>query len=180
MQMDLSNETQQRLIVFTGPESCGKSTMATAVGKRLEMPVVEEFARAYLESSAGKYERGDLEKIARGQLASVEAALSACSGLVITDTFLLNIRIWEQVRFGACSPGLEALFHRYRPAHYVLFRPDIPWVQDLLRDNEGIRQDLFDLFNREIEESEVGCSKVGGDGDARFAAALNAMTGIRK
>ena len=54
-------------IVITGPECCGKTTLANSLSKIYKCNIVKEFARKYLEKSNGYYNYEDLLKIARGQ-----------------------------------------------------------------------------------------------------------------
>jgi nicotinamide riboside kinase len=72
---------QQKPFVITvvGPESSGKTTLARELASFYGCPWVPEFAREYLETLGRPYEQGDLEVIAKGQLAVVSRQLAVCS-----------------------------------------------------------------------------------------------------
>jgi nicotinamide riboside kinase len=52
-------------IAFTGPESCGKSTLAKWVSEQYNLPLSEEFAREYLAQKES-YIQDDLDIITSG------------------------------------------------------------------------------------------------------------------
>ena len=54
-------------IIFTGPESTGKSTLAKKLSQLYNTVWVPEFARTYLEGMNRLYREEDLLKIAQGQ-----------------------------------------------------------------------------------------------------------------
>ena len=55
-------------IVVTGPESSGKSSLATRLAQQFNFPVVPEFSREYLNSLNRAYTQHDLDEIAAGQM----------------------------------------------------------------------------------------------------------------
>ena len=55
-------------IVVIGPESTGKSTLTKELAKHYDTFACPEYAREYLHTNGVKYNYGDLEKIALGQL----------------------------------------------------------------------------------------------------------------
>jgi nicotinamide riboside kinase len=55
------------IIAIVGPESSGKTALASELGKRLHAPVVPEYAREYLTVRGGSYAKEDLDHIAKGQ-----------------------------------------------------------------------------------------------------------------
>ena len=54
----------KEIVVVTGPESCGKTTLARQLADRWEAPLVSEAARDYLQNK-GSYQKSDLLKIAK-------------------------------------------------------------------------------------------------------------------
>lgn len=62
------------LICITGPESSGKTALASYLAAALQVTAVEEFARGYLNRNKGRYTFEDLDAMALGQLNLVLAA----------------------------------------------------------------------------------------------------------
>ena len=56
----------KEIVVVTGPESCGKTTLARQLADRWEAPLVNEAARDYLQNK-DSYQKSDLLKIAKLQ-----------------------------------------------------------------------------------------------------------------
>ena len=56
----------KEIVVVTGPESCGKTTLARQLADRWEAPLVNEAARDYLKNK-DSYQESDLLKIAKLQ-----------------------------------------------------------------------------------------------------------------
>src|SRR5690606_11319753 len=104
-----------QLLITTGPESSGKTTLAQQLGAAFQAPLVGEASRDYLSALYAKhpgyrYTQDDLLHIARLQLTRERAALREGSSTLVCDTDLLVIVIWSEVVFGNCAPALLKLF----------------------------------------------------------------------
>src|SRR5690554_3366601 len=93
------------ILVTTGPESSGKTSLAHGLATAMKAPLVPEMSRPYLEQRATQsgqpgYQIEDLGAIARLQLEAEHNALAAAPPLLVCDTDLLVILIWSEVRFG--------------------------------------------------------------------------------
>ena len=86
-------------ILITGPESSGKSTLGLALSKEIGIPYIPEIARSYLETLNGDYDPKDIEAIAKLNIQSLEGIRTDHS--FIHDTYLLNLIIWMQVKYGS-------------------------------------------------------------------------------
>lgn len=142
-------------IVFTGPESTGKSTAAAALAAALNAPLVTEYAREYPAVAAGKYTAADLPKIAAGQAAREAAARRSAASYYICDTSFLVLKIWYEYKFGNCHPDIRELYLQNQPDLYFLCDIDVPWEYDPLRENPEERAELFDLYEKELQKSGV-------------------------
>lgn len=139
-------------IIFTGPESTGKSEMARRLAERYATVWVPEFARAYLEGLGRPYRETDLLEIARGQIRlEEEAALQARSGLLFCDTGLLVIKVWAEFKYGRCHPWIVEQLQARPYCLYVLCGIDIPWSPDPLRENPHERELLYGIYRRELQ-----------------------------
>src|SRR5690606_1735292 len=68
--------TSGRVVCVTGPESTGKTTLATELAAALAAPLVAEVSRRYLAGRSG-YGPEDVLAIAREQQAAEQRALAA-------------------------------------------------------------------------------------------------------
>lgn len=179
MSFDLQNAIRHQLIVVTGPESSGKSTLALEIASTLDISIVPEHARAYLTRRDGQYQLHDLVNIASHQLDDVSRVMPA-GQLVVSDTFMLDIVVWATVKFGEVPEPVWELYSRYPPSLYLLCRPDIPWERDPLRENEMHRNVLFDEFVRQLEHDDTPVEVVEGASKQRLEIALKAVESFHR
>ena len=132
-------------IAFTGPESCGKTTLATWCAAFFNWPLAQEYARTYLETRP-LYEEADLIEMAKGQLAWWP------SGSFVADTEMHVFQIWSVVKYAQVSPRITTLLNAQQFDHYFLCAPDIPWEPDPLRENPLNREMLFGLYLEQLEK----------------------------
>jgi nicotinamide riboside kinase len=103
-------------IIITGPESCGKTTLARQLAAHFHIPLVEEYARHFFEKKqTPQYNEADLLTIAEGQFAAEKQAETALltqfaskqasnlPNLILCDTDLLTIKIWAEEKYGRCD-----------------------------------------------------------------------------
>ena len=166
-------------ICLTGPESTGKTTLASLLAERLGAQLVTEVAREYLNTRKSSdsqivYDRKDLLEIARQQMA-LEAAARERGGLVVCDTDVLVIQIWWQEKFGPLPAFLQQAMNERSPRGYLLLSPDLPWKADPQRENPADRARLFELYQAELAGSEFPYEVIRGAGDARLQEAQLAV-----
>ena len=130
-------------VIITGPESTGKSWLTRSLAEHYNIPYAKEYARQYLEQTGGAYEEKDLLKIARGQANLEEQVRKQKPQIILCDTGIEVIRIWSEWKYGRCDEHILKLARDLKPELYLLLKPDIPWVQDPLRENPTDRQELF-------------------------------------
>ena len=103
-------------IIITGPESCGKTTLARQLAAHFQTSLVEEYARHFFEKKqTPQYNEADLLKIAERQLAAENQAETAflaqftskkasnSPNLILCDTDLLTIKIWSEEKYRRCD-----------------------------------------------------------------------------
>jgi nicotinamide riboside kinase len=132
-------------IAFTGPESCGKTTMAKWFSLEFNLPLSEEFARQYLTDKE-HYERQDLDIITIGQLADWKLM----GNHFVADTEMTVMKIWSEFRYQQLSSTIREACETQEFDHYFLCAPDIPWEPDPLRENPLNREELFVLYETEL------------------------------
>ena len=159
-------------ICLHGPESTGKSTLATRLAAHFGCEVVPEYGRAYCEEHGTDIDMAALVHIAQTQDAMNHAAAARNETRVLFDTDPLVTAVWAQMMFGTRDP----YFARFKATAdlYLLLNIDLPFVDDGLRVYSAAdeRQRFFDHCKAELEERGVKWAMVSGEGDARFQSAL--------
>ena len=153
-------------IGIIGPESTGKSTLATYLAHRYNGVLVPEYAREYMEKLAPTYEYTyeDVVHIARTQIEQLKKLHSASTegipkgyqrDVVVFDTELIITKVWFMHKFGHCPEFVEQALKDYPMDVYLLCYPDMEWVPDPVRENPNIREYLFDWYKKEIETLDI-------------------------
>lgn len=153
------NATSRPLVVVvTGSECTGKTTMAAALAERFDAAWSREFAREYVDRNKTALGPSDVEPIARGQLAGERAAERAAalrqSQVVVRDTDLVSTSVYSRHYYGVCAGWIAAAARERLGDVYLLLLPDVPWVADgLQRDRpaEGDRARMHALFREALE-----------------------------
>ena len=154
-------------IVFTGPESTGKTTLAKLLSQELNCPLVEEYSRAYLQNLNRDYNFDDITQIAKGQMAN-EFSAQLENDIIVCDTDLLVCKIWQEFRYGKVDPWLEHEFKNRRYNIVFLCKVDIPWEYDPLRENPSDREDIFNLYISTLDLNKIDYTIVQGNFQERY------------
>ena len=165
-------EMIKEIVVVTGPESCGKTTLARQLADRWEAPLVNEAARDYLKNK-DSYQESDLLKIAKLQNATEQEKTVLSTDKLVCDTDLLVILIWSEVKYGSCDPWICEAFEKclnQKPftRHYFLCDPKIPWQPDRLRENPYNRDELFAFYLKKLTDYKLSYSIVKGEPHERL------------
>lgn len=141
-------------IVFTGPESSGKTTTVQAVSDILQWPWVPEVAREFLTKTHGQYDVALLLEMAEAQFNVIEQH-GHNNDRFLCDTDILTYLIWQKEKYGYISSSIQAYWAKQKPNAYILCKPDIPWESDPLRENPHDRDRLFFMYEKYLKESHV-------------------------
>ena len=165
------------VVVVTGSECTGKTTLAGELAARFGAPCSPEYVRGYLDRKAAPLDATDVDPIARGQMrVEDEASAAAASGLVLKDTDLVSTVVYSRHYNGGCPAWIADAATRRTGDLYLLLHPDVPWQDDgLQRGLPEARELLHELFRRTLES--IGAAVVGitGDWDVRRARAIEAI-----
>ena len=144
-----------------GPESTGKSSLASYLATKYDGLMVPEYAREYMDHLAPDYQYTyeDVEKIAMHQVQELrEISHSPAEGMAagrkdvaFFDTELIITKVWFLHKFGTCPDFLHQALEEYPMDVYLLCYPDLEWVPDPVRENPNIREYLFDWYEREVQ-----------------------------
>ncbi len=162
-------------ICLHGPESTGKSTLATRLAAHFGCEVAPEYGRAYCEAHGTHLDMAALVHIAQMQDAMNKSATTRGGQRVLFDTDPLVTAVWADMMFGKRDPYF-ADWHDYADL-YLLLDIDLPFVDDGLRVYSAAsdRQRFFDLCKKELEHRGVNWALIRGNGEARFDTAINAI-----
>ncbi len=168
-----------RIVIF-GTESTGKTTLAQRLATHFGEPWSAEYVREFWDANAGKITAGDLDAIARGQIANEEAAAAQASRVVFHDTDLLTCVLWDDLLFpGACPPWVRALAEERsrREGVYLLCDADVPFAPDPQRcfRDDSARERVRQLFQTELVTRELPMMEIRGDWPERERAAIAAV-----
>ena len=159
-------------IAFIGPESSGKSTLALMLSKKLNCILVSEYSREYLATKQN-YSLDDLNKIAKGQRNKLEKNSKKKGKYLISDTCLLDIEIWSEVKFKTLNPEIRIMSKAERFDIFFLCKPDIPWEEDPLRENPKNRELLYYKFKEKLINREIDYFEVEGKIENRLSFCLD-------
>lgn len=176
MEKDISR-TDGKLIIVTGPESTGKTTIAKALAEEYIGVYVPEFARDYIQQLDRKYTYEDIVWIALKQKEQYMFFLeNNHAGPMVLDTFLIITKIWMIWNSGKYEAWIDGVLENTRNVLYLLCAPDIDWVADSVRENGGeARERLFHLYRNELEQFKLNYSIITGAGTQRYDAASDIL-----
>lgn len=142
----------KQIIVVTGPESSGKTTLVNRLRDKYGISILPEFARAYLEQKKDPtYQFSDLEIIGRCQNIQ-EAKANENFSIIVCDTDIITIDIWSLEVF---NKPISIANRNSNKKHYLLCLPDIPWAPDPLRENKDDRERLFEVYKQYLERQNL-------------------------
>ena len=175
-----------RRIVVTGPESTGKTILARRLAEHFATSWVPEYARAFLDDKhAGGVvpsppcDASDIPEIARGQIASEDAAARSANRLLVCDTDLYVTRLYAEEYFEACPSWIRQAASSRRYALHLLLDADVPWVEDAQRDRPRLRQELLARLRLMLEQDGRAYVLISGSWGDRFERASAAVAECR-
>jgi NadR type nicotinamide-nucleotide adenylyltransferase len=175
-------------VALVGPESTGKTTLAARLAAALDGEWSAESARLYAHArhatgAPRALGPGDVEPIARGQIALEDAAAarahSAGRSLVVRDTDLVSTVVYARHYYGTCPEWIvRAAAERRADLYLVLLPEGVPWVADAVRDSAAARAALAAAFASTLVE--LGCAHmpVRGAWEERERAAVRAVRAL--
>jgi NadR type nicotinamide-nucleotide adenylyltransferase len=170
------------VVVVTGSESTGKTTLAADLAAHFGAVCVPEFSRTYFDektaSTGMPLDAHDVEPIARGQIAAEDEAFARARGLVILDTDLVSTTVYARHYYGSCPPWIEQAARERRADLYLLCDIDVPWVAGPPRDRPHLREPMHRLFATALDALGVRYVLIRGSWRERTEIAIAAVTAL--
>lgn len=167
-------------VCCVGAESTGTTTLAQRLAAHYDTLWVPEYGRDYTEArkvAGARYEWKSPEfvHIAIKQQEHEDTIAQQAHRVMFCDTDALATAIWHERYMGTWSYEVEEIAERRKYALYILTQPDIPFVQDRIRDSELLRGWMTDRFRVELTRRNRPWILVQGAMDERLALATKAV-----
>jgi nicotinamide riboside kinase len=169
-----------RVAVY-GPESTGKTELATRLAAHFQAPLVAEYARERWDAQ-GALALEDMLPIAREQWRREDEAAARGGRLVICDTDALTTMLWSDLLYGT-SPdelrrGAEKRCRHY--ALYLLLDIDVPFATDPQRcfPDPADREKCLRIWRGALERRQLPFALIRGEWPARERAAIAAVQAL--
>jgi NadR type nicotinamide-nucleotide adenylyltransferase len=166
-------------VTVTGSECTGKTTLAEALARHYRTLWVPEYARQFVLDKGAPPEAGDVDAIARGQIALEDSVARSASGLLILDTDLLSTVVYSRHYYGECPGWIESALAGRLANLYLLADIDVPWLPEPnLHDRGDMREEMQALFRAALDSRRLPYLVVSGSHLARIAAAVRAIDAL--
>lgn len=166
---DIIRASFVKKLVFFGAESTGKTTICEALSDHLQEPMVAEYGRQLWIEKGGTLEFDDLLKIGSTQVAHEYEAAMRASRYLLCDTSPLTTEFYSHALFGKVDPALKSLALNHSYDHVFLCMPDIPFVQDGERHDEGFRARQHQWYVDELAARGTQYTRLSGNLKTRIA-----------
>lgn len=158
------------------------------------------------ESGVGRREDGKSESLKDGKSESNPAALGMSKGESVTttsdnnnaspdsglptinstpqflflDTDMQVMKVWCEYVFGDCHTWILNRIADRPYDLYLLCKPDLPWVQDELREypDEKPRQELYHIYRDMLIQQHVPWVEISGGYEERLEKAVQAVDSL--
>ena len=172
-------------VVLYGPESTGKTTLAEQLAEHYRTQWVPEFMRDYLQkkwdSEKKLVEKKDLIPIAKGQLQLENEAAQKVENLLICDTNLLELKVYSEYYYnGFCPSEIKTKATKDKYSIYLLTYVDTPWEADDLRDRPENREEMFRIFEAELQKHHFPYKILKENKKERFENAIKIIDALLK
>lgn len=162
-------------IAITGPESTGKTQLASELSAFYSTVWVPEFAREYLSQINRPYTYEDILFIAQNQFRLNQELGSGVNRIIFCDTELIVTKIWCEVKYGKCHPWILEHIPKQNFDLYLLTDIDIPWEPDPQREHPQLREQLMELYVNTLKNQKFPYHIVRGEKEKRNSSAIRAI-----
>jgi NadR type nicotinamide-nucleotide adenylyltransferase len=176
--MDAAPLPLVKKVAIIGPECTGKSDLSEYLAGHFNSSWVPEYARGYIDNLVRPYEMHDLLTISHGQLRLEDSYTRTANKVLFCDTNLYVIKIWSEFKFGECPPEILETIAKRKYDLYLLTYVDIPWQEDPQREHPDKREELYQLYLKEMNAQAVPFVEIRGERELRRKTAVDAVTNL--
>jgi nicotinamide riboside kinase len=163
-------------IAIFGPESTGKTTLATQLADYYQTVWVPEFARDYLQekldSGLGICDIDDMLPIAYGQTKLENESAAIANKYLFCDTNLMVTKVFSELYYNFCDSLLDKAARSHQYDLFFLTDIDVPWEDDGLRDSPDGRESVFEVFKQSLIDNKKPFMTISGDKESRLKEAV--------
>lgn len=163
-------------IAINGAESTGKSVLTEQLAAHFHTVWEPELARQYVENNNYQYTYKDVCNIVRLQIEQQKKYEKQNSyPFVFFDTDLIITKVWFQYKYKQVPEKLIKRLEKRFFDFYLLCKPDLPWIDDPVREHGNDRVFFFNWYKKEIEMLNTPYAIIGGIGEERLQNAIQAI-----
>lgn len=159
--------------IFIGPESSGKTTLCKFLSEKYSTCWVPEFCRIVAEEKTAdinpninandinfNFDLNDFKNMANRQNKEEYELMQSANNILICDNDSFALTIWCERYLGKYYNEiydiyLNADYLENEEKIYILTKPNVPFIQDGLRDGEHIRDWMYNRFLEELENKKM-------------------------
>jgi len=130
-------KNKPKIIVITGAESTGKTTLTERLANHFSVPHIPEIARGYVENLHRKYTFSDVETIAKMQIDQFNRIIKTDTPYIFIDTWLIVTKIWFDFVYNQTPDWLTKEIEKNKIDLFLVCDIDLPWIYDPVRENGG-------------------------------------------
>ena len=173
--MNASPVKPVKKVVVLGPECTGKSELSAFLAEHFKTTWVPEYARGYIDNLVRPYQESDLLTIAHGQLRLEDEWPRDSNNVLICDTNLYVIKIWSEFKYGHCAKEILESINTRTYDLYLLTYVDIPWQSDPQREHPDKREELYQIYLKEMQSQHTPFVEIRGEREQRRQTAVHAI-----
>lgn len=170
------NTTKLIKIALVGPESTGKTTLASALATHFNTTWVREYLRDFSEEKLlnenKAIEATDNLKIVEEQLKLEALAEKYAHRFLFCDTNFIQTKIYSELYFGKSDAFFEYYVKKLKYDLYILTQIDVPWEEDELRDAPYERERHYNYFKNRLLEANLPFIEISGNLEERMEKAI--------
>ncbi|MDR2825158.1 MAG: ATP-binding protein [Prevotellaceae bacterium] len=165
---------------LNGPESTGKTSLASTLAAHFGGTWLPEYAREYVENLHREYTCRDVCHIAHRQIEEQNQMKKNNSEIAFFDTDLIITKVWLLYKYKKMPLFIDKYLQKNPIDCYLLCFPDIEWQNEIVREHgtDAERLFFFDWYKREIEKTGKPFYIIKGQNAERLQNAINCVKGF--